>query len=181
VNTPEGQRVKLIRNESIGSYSWSYSSDSVNRGYGLNEWSVSSIKNILNEGAYYNRVSGDCVVDKNNLTSACDFSKIGLTEEAKKYIDTITWNLGSQGEINDNSLFSTNHMYSYERSNHTGKACTEGDDCNDDVIRNVVWQGQVGLMYPSDYGYAMSGKNDISRSTCLSTSLYTINEETYAE
>ena len=37
VNTPEGQRVKIIRDGNIGGYSWDSSDLSINSGAGVNE------------------------------------------------------------------------------------------------------------------------------------------------
>jgi len=172
VNTPEGQRIKIIRNESIGSYSWDTSEITVNNGYGVNEWSQSKMMDLLNHGPYYHRTSGTCYNGRNNIATECDFSSTGLLEESKSMIDTITWNLGSNDGIaytEDN--ISTINFYNLERSNNLGKICTSGDSCNDSVERNITWTGQIGLMYPSDYGYATSGGNDISREICLSREL----------
>jgi len=38
--------------------------------------------------------------------------------------------------------------------------------CNDTVERTTLWSGKVGLIYPSDYGYATSGGQTISKETC---------------
>ena len=45
-------------------------------------------------------------------------------------------------------------QYANERGNTTGKICTSGTYCNDSVTRTTKWVGKVGLIYPSDYGYA---------------------------
>ena len=37
--------------------------------------------------------------------------------------------------------------------------------------RPTEWEGEVGLMYPSDYGYATSGGTTTDRETCLATDL----------
>jgi len=171
VNTSEGQRVKLIRNESIGSYSWDSSDVSINGGFGVNEWSISKLQNLLNEGAYFNRTNGNCYSAENNQTIACDFSNTGLLANSKEMIDEITWNLGSTGEL-ATSEWSTENFYNVERSNQTGKICTEGEYCTDSINRTFTWQGQVGLMYPSDYGYATSGGDSTTRNNCLQNSLY---------
>jgi len=173
VNTPEGQRVKLIRNESIGSFSWD-SSDSVNSGNGVNEWSQADLMELLNHGAYYNRTTGTCYNGVNNATTSCDFSSTGLTSEAKSMIDTITWNTGTNGsnDFTSSSNGLVRHFYNYERSNNTGKVCSSGSYCNDTVTRTTTWTGEVGLMYPSDYGYATSGGSTTDRSSCLAKELY---------
>ena len=169
VNTPEGQRVKITRDESIGEYSWDSSAPSINSGYGVNEWSSSKIENLLNAGAYYNRTTGTCYNGRNNATVSCDFSEVGLLLESKEMIDTITWNLGSNGNSSYTSI-NLSQIYNQERSNNTGKNCNGGNDCNDNTIRNTLWRGQIGLMYPSDYGYATSHVN-----VCLDKALYDWN------
>jgi len=173
VNTPEGQRVKLIRNESIGSYSWDSSDASINGGSGVNEWSVSSVMTLLND-TYYNRKQGTCFVDQNNQTTSCDFNNIGLTNSAKEKIELTTWNTGAfyhyeNTEENYGSFTATN-FYNSERSNQLSKDfCTEGEYCNDQIQRQITWQGQIGLIYLSDYYYATSGNNN--RTSCLNDGL----------
>ena len=44
-------------------------------------------------------------------------------------------------------------------------------ECSDAIVRTTTWIGKVGLMYPSDYGYATSGGSITDRMTCLSTYL----------
>ena len=171
VNTPEGQRVKIIRNESIGEYSWDSSESSVNGGYGVNEWSQADLMTLLNNGPYYNRSSGSCYNGQNNVTTECDFSNTGLTEEAKEMIDTITWNTGSNGDIFYDNI-NTTTFYNLERSKNTGKICNSGTYCNDTVTRTSTWKGMIGLMYPSDFGYSTSGGIDLERNLCLNTELY---------
>ena len=38
--------------------------------------------------------------------------------------------------------------------------------------RSTSWIGKVGLMYPSDYGYATSGDSTTSRTTCLAEEMF---------
>ena len=171
VNTPEGQRVKIRRLEGIQAGSWD-SSVGENGGYGVNEWSQSDMMNILNYGLYYRRSAGQCYAGQHNITMACDFSSNGLLDESKEFIDTITWNTGSNG-WNDASKSITKQFYDYERSNNTGKMnCNANPFCTDTATRQVTWKGNVGLMYPSDYGYATSGNAIANREACLNTSLY---------
>ena len=168
VNTPEGQRIKIIRNESIGTYSWDSSDLPINNGNGVNEWSQSKVMNLLNHGPYYNRTSGMCYNGANNATIACDFSEMGLLEESKNMIDTITWNIGSVHNKSSN----THTFYNQERSKDIGKTCDSGSSCNDNVKRTTTWKGQIGLMYPSDFGYATSGGTTANREECLNTEIY---------
>ncbi len=155
LNTPEGQRMKLIRTSSIGDYSWDNKGD-----YGSNDWTDSTLKEVLNNGAYYNKTSGTCPSDKNGATTSCDFTSNGLTETAKNQIDTITWKLGGTADFESSSNGLASHWYTYER----GTTVYEG--------RPTEWQGKVGLLYPSDYGYATSGGTNMNRASCLATELY---------
>ena len=192
-------QIKLIRNESIGSYSWDTSASNVNSGLGINQWGESGeytgadLMKLLNPGydtnlaedssgntisgtsvnnsLYWNKQSGNCYNSYNNGYTTCDFSATGLSESAKSMIDKHTWNLGS----NDETTYTYNNIkakpcYELERSNNTGKICASGTECNDTINRTTTWEGYVGLMYPSDYGYAVGGE---ARTNCLAnTHLY---------
>ena len=176
-------RVKLIRASSIGSYSWDTSESSVNRGRGVNEWSQADLMKLLNPGyesetvggsLYWNSESGTCYGDENNGTTSCDFTSTGIKDKLKTLISDAVWNTGSQG-TNDWSSASgglTKHFYAYERSSNTGKICSSGYWCNDTVERTTTWKGLVGLMYPSDYGYATSGGSMTDRAACLNKELF---------
>ena len=153
--------VKIIRDESIGEYSWDnkpYGTGSSTSQYGSNDWSDSLLQIVLNEGAYWNRTSGTCPDGSNGATTNCDFSSTGLTNNAKSMIETVTWKLGGPATSASNGLAS--HFYGYERGTtvYSGHA--------------TEWVGEVGLMYPSDYGYATSGGSTTDRATCLATELY---------
>src|SRR5574344_110081 len=157
-------RVKLIRNESIGYYSWDTSASTVNSGYGINEWSQSDLMKLLNPGyesnqdlnnsgttitvnnsLYWTKGSGTCYNGESNATTTCDFTSTGLGTEAKSMIDkakfyTAGWNTNS---------ITTNQIYTYERGSAVGSQGT-----GDTVTRTTSWIGYIGLMYISDYGYA---------------------------
>ena len=146
-------RLKIIRNKSIGDYSWDNkpegtgSSSSI---YGSNDWSDSALQQVLNSGAYWNRTSGTCPYGINGRTTACDFSDAGLTESAKAMMGDAVWDLGSGDKLDSPIEF-----YRAERGTdvYTGHA--------------TKWSGKVALMYPSDYGYATGG-GAAGRSACLS-------------
>ena len=125
-------RLKIIRDESIGNYSWD------NKGeYGENDWTTSALQQVLNSGAYYNRTSGNCPYGQNGATTTCDFSTTGLTSEAKSMISNAVWNLGGSNTYDD---VITSIFYESERGDivYTGRLTT--------------WTGQIGLMYPSEVG-----------------------------
>ena len=176
-------RIKLIRNESIGAYSWDSSESSVNSGYGVNEWSQADLMKLLNPGyesetvggsLYYNNSSGNCYSNWKNGTKACDFTTTGLKTNLKNLVGNTLWNTGTNG-TNDYKSASNglaSHFYSYERSGNNGKICTSSTSCNDTVTRTTTWNGKIGLMYPSDYGYATSGGTSMNRANCLAKELY---------
>ena len=180
-------RIKLIRNEAIGEYSWDSSESSVNNGLGVNEWSQADLMKLLNPGyesesvggsLYYNNSSGNCYSDGNNATKACDFTSSGLKTNLKNLVGNTLWHTGTNGTNDYNSASNglASHFYSYERSSNNGKICTSGNYCNDMVTRTTTWNGKIGLMYPSDYGYATSGGTSMNRASCLAKELYNWDE-----
>ncbi len=179
-------RVKIIRNDAIGDYSWDTSDSSVNGGLGVNEWSQADLMKLLNPGyesetiggsLYWNNQSGKCYDLNDNGTTSCDFTNTGIKDKLKTLIGNAVWNTGSQGTASWTSSSGglTKHFYTYERSENTGKICTSGDICNDTVERTTTWTGKIGLMYSSDYGYATSGGSGADRATCLNTVLLVWN------
>ena len=158
------KRLKIIRNESIGSYSWDYNS----AGNYINEWSTAQLNNLLNSGAYYNRTTGTYY---NNSTTASnvDFTNKGLTEKAKAMIGNAKWYLGGTADYTNSSNGLASHFYKYER----GTTVYSG--------RSTSWTGKVGLMYPSDYGYATSGGTTTNRASCLSKEMYNWDDSSVSE
>ena len=154
-------RMKIIRNESIGQYSWDSSDSSVHDGYGVNDWSQADLMNELND-LYYNSKSGTCYNGQNNATTTCDFTSIGLDSTARNMIDNAVYYLGPVlDEINTPVDF----YYDYERTS-VEDYVTNIDkdlayyDCdyygNDGACpRASSWTGKVGLIYPSDFGYTV--------------------------
>ncbi|MDE6292362.1 MAG: InlB B-repeat-containing protein, partial [Bacilli bacterium] len=146
----KASHVKIIRAEIIGDESTKYF-----RWYSnseTNDWTKSHMRNSLNSGAYWNRTNGACTIASNGSTINCDLSSIGLTNDAKTMITNVVWNIG--GHSTTAATAST--FYTAERGTivHSGNPTT--------------WTGYVGLMYPSDYGFAVGGN---VRSTCLMTNL----------
>ena len=141
-------KLKLMRNESIGNYSWDTSASSVNSGAGVNEWSKADLMKLLNPGhesesvggsLYYNSKSGTCYSGQDNATTSCNFTSTGIKNDTtRNMIAEATWNLGGWNPPN---LFS-NEMYEKER----GTTVYSG--------RSTTWAGKIALAYPSDYGYA---------------------------
>ena len=152
------KRLKIIRNESIGDYSWDSKDKTTGAdGYdGKNEWTDARLNYLLNSGAYYNRTTGTYY---NSITTASnvDFTTTGLTEKSKAMIGDAKWYLGESSTYND---VTAPMFYTRER----GTTVYSG--------RSTSWTGKVGLMYPSDYGYATSGGKTTNRASCLAKELY---------
>ncbi len=164
--------VKIIRAYNIGRWSWDSSSNEVNRGSGVNEWSQADLMTTLNFGAYWNKESGQCYSGENNKQTACDFSSIGLTPGVKDKLVKVRWNTGTIDEainIIDRNKITAKYMYKAERSDINGKAYCSRLDCNDNVPRTTTWDGYIGLMYLSDYGYAVGGAK---RYSCLVRTMF---------
>ncbi len=216
VNTPEGQRIKLIKNDSIGNYSWDSSYIDVNYAYGVNEWSQSDLMKLLNPGyeenkdqictptedgydvtcsegnlvnnsLYWDGGEGKCYNSIYNIATDCDFTNNSLPSNLKQMIKEITWNTGSNETEYNASNINVNEFYNLERSSNTGDICKEdnggngGNYCNDSVNRTTSWQGKVGLIYPSDYGYATSGGTETNRTSCFESALNSWNNFSYNE
>ena len=170
------ERVKIIRSTLIGGYSWDTSESSINDGRGVNEWSQADLMKLLNPGyesetvggsLYWNNKSGTCYGYYNNETTSCNFTSTGIKDKLKNMIGNAVWNTGASTTYNQIA----SKWYTEERGIRNGKICTSGIDCNDTVARTTTWTGKVGLMYPSDYGYATSGGSVADRATCLNTIL----------
>ncbi len=127
--------VKLIKAESLGNYEYDPSDD--------NSWSDASggaeLKQILN-GAYYNsEVAVNLLANCGNSDrGSCDFTTRGLNTEARSMVEEVTWYLGGTAITS----YTASEIYTVER----GSTIYSGSD--------FEWAGKIGLMYPSDYGYA---------------------------
>ena len=131
------KRLKIVRSEPIGYLSWDTSDFMVNRGFGVNEWNQADLMELMNTGDYYNRQNS--------------YSTIGLTNEAKELIGNAKWYLGAHND----PVTLTGDLYNAERGTESSKQCTQNQTfCSDTVERKTSWIGQIGLMYPSDFGYS---------------------------
>ena len=91
-----------------------------------------------------------------NATSGTLNKKIESSALSK--IATVRWDLYGTYSY-------TTEAYNRERNiNGLGVVYT---DASLPENRAVYWYGKIGLMYPSDYGYATNGGNTYNRATCL--------------
>ena len=182
--------IKIIRDDSIGDITWDYKKNGVGSSIsddGSNDWSDSQLMMMLNPvdylkngytnsndivsyngqqiyskmGSYYNGTKG-CkpgAIAKGETFNCTeiDFTTIGLkNDNTRNAIESVVWNLGgvSGFERATSSMF-----YRSER----GTTVYRG--------RPTTWIGKIGLMYPSDYGYATAGGLTSGRSTCIAEPL----------
>ncbi len=196
--------VKIIRKEPLPNYyvfdnkpSGKGSSDS---SLGSNDWTDSRLMMLLNPGysshelnasgatgsLYWDRKDGKCsgatsdgATVSDGGTIDCKFSTEGLkgdnTGPTKSMIETVKWKLGGLSSTSSAENYYQNATavtsYKYER------------DTNVYTGRKTYWIGKIGLMYPSDYGYATGGKGSgigtYTRDQCLNYKLYGWNSGDY--
>ena len=143
-------KVKLIRNESIGTYSWDNkdTTTGAEADYGSNDWTTARLMKLLNPGytkesvnnsLYYNSKGGQCYAGANNAETPCDFTSTGIKNDiTRNLISDTTYYLGGH---NSSSVY-PNEIYEKER----GTTVYSG--------RPTSWIGKIAIAYPSDYGYA---------------------------
>ena len=162
-----GSHLKIIRQDGIsgqndfGNYSFDYNGDRSE-----SKWIDSTMKDMLN-GIYYNSGIGNCYKQENNGNPIeCNFTQEtgvpkGLNEQARSMINKdIIWNIGGW----NTSETLTKITYEKERGTMTyDNHPSEWKKTND-----IEYHNGIGLMYPSDYGYAVGGTN---RKICLSKQL----------
>ena len=156
-------RIKIVRNESIGWYSWDNKNVATGAedNFGKNDWSDARLMKLLNGGyenesvgggLYYNRGSGICYSGHNNGAVSCDFGESGLSDEAKSMTSKVVWYLG--GKDNRTTSNTGEDDYILERGNQVTSN------------RPLSWLGEIGLIYISDYSYTFA--NGVS-DTCYNT------------
>ena len=193
--------VKIIRADSLGSYVLDAKTTgfgTATTDWGSNDWSDSQLMMMLNpinylKSGYTN--SNDTIYDTNgqqlyskmgsyyNGTKGCepaeiasgtsfsctevDFISTGLKNDTtRNAIEEVVWNLGGTDAYD---TLTASMLYIAERGTtvYTGRPTT--------------WTGKIGLMYPSDYGYATSGGTTKDRAACLAKELYSWNSSDFSD
>ena len=168
-------RLKIIRYESIGNFSWDSSTSDINSGKGVNDWSKSDLMKELN-GDYLNYNLNENTYwynGSNNKKTAVYNYNNGLKLSAQKLISNAKWYLGG---MTSNGYYSSHQdgigkaSYSYTSERGTDVWGSKSDQiCNDGACpRATSWIGKIALLYPSDYGFAVG---ETKRSLCLNTNL----------
>ena len=162
-------KVKIMRNEVIGDYSWDNKDTTTGAedDYGKNDWTDARLMKLLNPGysgtggsLYYNSGSDSCYSGQNNATTTCNFTSTGIKNDTTRNLISDT--LYYLGGWNTFRIYS-DQIYGYER----GTTVYSG--------RPTTWTGKIALPYPSDYGYAadlgscIQDLYNYDNSTCTST------------
>ena len=185
--------VKIVKDERLNNTNiiWDYKKNGVGTStynFGSNDWTDSQLMMMLNPtdylksgytiennvvkdsngqeiyqnmGSYYNGTSGcePASITKGSSFSctSIDFTSTGLKNDlTRNAIESVVWNLGRLSSSSN----TTSTFYNAERGTTVSSSHAE------------TWTGKIGLMYPSDYGYATAGGSTTNRATCMTESLY---------
>ena len=158
-------RIKVVKATSLkdanntNGFSWDYTSSggysniwaTVTSGnYSNSLSSGSTLMQLLNSGLWWKGTSGSYYNGSTTATTV-NFTNYKLSDKAKSYISTSRYYLGG---YNDADIL-TSAMYGYERGT-----------ARYDTSRPLYWDGMVGLMYPSDFGYA-AGNSCVTGTTIV--------------
>ena len=150
-----GSNLKLVRDDILTEYSFDNktTAQGIDTNYGTNDWTKSYLREFLNDYYYggktitcHSETSGSTAT---NATITCpDINKIN--DIAKSMIQNTTWTLGGTTYKTNNNPYETypvNELYQKERETqvYSGHATTSSD--------------YIGLIYPSDYGYASTDES----------------------
>ncbi len=167
------QRVKIVRTDGVkdqkdfGNYAWDRSGSGC-----ANNWTTSKLKDMLN-GIYYESGIGECYTAENDESasqSICNFNNNedlpkGLDEVSRNMIDKeIIWNIGGW----NTSEITAKQFYEKERGLITGNKNAYPSEWSSTSDVGEKHNG-IGLIYPSDFGYAVGGE---VRNNCLTKNLY---------
>ena len=146
-------KVKLIRNESIGTYPWDNkdTTTGAEADYGSNDWTTARLMKLLNPGytkesvnnsLYYNSKGGQCYAGANNAETPCDFTYTGIKNDTtRNMIADAKWSL--LGWLDEGVNVYADQSYKLE--NTSGTVYTGN---------KTSWTGKIAMPYPSDYAYS---------------------------
>ena len=147
------RKIKLVRNESLGNYSWDATG---NNNYGFNNWTEADLMKELNGdyldisltsntkwyNSYWDSSTSKPVLSQ---TGVFDYTKV-IKSNYQNMISESVWNIGGNDYFDPNTKpydIPLLDQYNKERQNNTYENS-----------RPVIWLGNIGLIYASDYGYS---------------------------
>ena len=150
------QKLKIVRNESLGVYSWDATG---NNDYGINDWTDADLMKELN-GDYLDTTLTENKTDWYNSywsSSGPKFRQEGvfnykkvIKQNYQNMISETVWNIGANKWNNPSTSpygLPTLEQYNAERGTLTYQNS-----------RPTTWTGKIGLIYASDYGYASTNE-----------------------
>ena len=153
--------VKIVRNDSLGDYSWDSSGSEKNDGLGVNEWSQADLMTELNTDYINPNPTSTTTLwfngQNNRKNGTYEYSK-NIKSSSIDKVAKVRWNTSRT-----TSGLSVLNSYNQERS--TTLISTPSDK----VPRKNTWDGKIALIYPSDYGYASTDttcRSGLSSSNC---------------
>ena len=169
-------KVKLMRNENIGTFSWDTSASTVNSGNGISQWSESvyssdnspysgaDLMKLLNPGYETNQDlnnAGETITVNNSLyynsgSGTCYGGKSNATKECD-FTSIGIKNNTTRSKISEVTYYAGEGGSSVNYSNeilNVERGTGVKVNASDGVIRTTTWTGRVAVPYPSDYGYA---------------------------
>ena len=157
-NGVTSQKLKIVRNDSLGSYSWDTTK---NNNYGFNDWTEADLMKELNGdyldttltanktnwyNSYWDSSTNKPVLQQNGVFNY----QYTIKEQYQDMISENVWNIGGNNYNPSTAPLGlpTLEQYNAERGIKTYKNS-----------RSATWTGKIGLIYASDYGYASTDED----------------------
>ena len=144
--------LKILDTNNYGGTIGKYWNQTQTSGKNYNDWSTATLKTELN-GTY--------------LSTLLDTS--GVNSKLSSGIANAKWHLGGASSSNNQTL-TTEGIYTEERNT---SAIYSGNPAS--------LYAKIGLMYPSDYGYATVGGSTTSKTNCRTTKLYSWYSSSFSD
>ena len=189
--------LKLVRDESIGDFTWDSSPPNVNDGAGVNIWGQSDLMKILNKG-YDNNIELTYIEHLDPNTNMYTYE-----EGTEKLVNNSLYYNSGKGNVigfySGNYDFYDVDFHSYGLSDtskkmiknvywHTGSRSFyrdvsaykyyELENSVDDINPEYsTWYGEIAIINASDYAFATNGGQEHNRNMCLNVDMNEWNYE----
>ena len=156
--------LKILDTNNYGGTSGKYWNQTKTSGKNLNDWSTATLKTELN-GTYLSTL----------------LATSGVNSKLSSAIVKAKWHLGGSNSTSGsnyyNDTITIENWYKAERSPYATIGTLQNlFDGNPEYVF-----AKVGLMYPSDYGYATVGGTTTNKSNCRANELYYWYYESYSD
>lgn len=186
----KSDRIKIMRNESLGELSWDTNADtSTTNGWGSNQWGETTYENgnpypgsklkieLNTDYLDYTKTGTTTWYNGRQMAKTATYNySNSLSQYAQSLMGNAIWHIGAfdvtdNGTIYGSTLRKVNVKQGYlnERSGFVSI-----NDTNKDKVKiTAYWTGKVALANPSDYGYSTNG-GSYGRNACINND-YWIN------